>query len=58
MNQINGKVVNPGTAMNGVEIRSVGRFTVADFDFGLVIRWDGKDRYVFTPDISGYNHIP
>lgn len=44
INQINDEVVNPGTTMFGVQIRKVGRYTVAEFPFGLVVRWDGIDR--------------
>lgn len=42
--QINDEIVNPGSTVDGVQIRKVGRFTVVDFGFGLVVRWDGVDR--------------
>ncbi|XP_039259400.2 IgGFc-binding protein-like isoform X1 [Styela clava] len=52
---INGKVYNPGSTIQGATIRKIGLFTVIEWDFGLVIRWDGKDRLRVTvwDDLKG-----
>lgn len=34
----------PGSSLYGVDIRRIGKYVVADFNFGLVVRWDGVDR--------------
>lgn len=38
-------MTNPGSTVKGASIRAIGRYIVIDYPFGMVIRWDGADRY-------------
>ncbi|XP_078491468.1 IgGFc-binding protein-like [Ciona intestinalis] len=40
----NGRVILPGTTQSNFVVTRGGRFIVVEFDFRLVIKWDGIDR--------------